>query len=129
MGKARVCELSGKPATQGGVIDAQGVRDARSVGGGLMRAGGGADGVWTAQGVLALACLGGYFGGSFSGGGAYAPTRRPEPVVNNMMAILIDPNVVWSGRSFGVDVDSYTIGSRASPAAPDNIRRAVSGGP
>ena len=118
MGKARVAQLSGKPAPEGALIDAQGAptRDPSVVFDG-------AGGALTAFGQhkgFGLALLGDILGGSFSGGGAYAPTREvPDRIVNNMMAILIDPNVFGLAESFGVDVDSYTDWVKASPAAPD----------
>jgi len=118
MGKARVAQLSGKPAPEGALIDAHGAptRDPSVVFDG-------AGGALTAFGQhkgFGLALLGDILGGSFSGGGAYAPTREvPDRIVNNMMAILIDPNVFGLAESFGVDVDSYTDWVKASPAAPD----------
>ena len=118
MGKARVAQLSGKPAPEGALIDAQGAptRDP-SV---LFDGAGGALTAFGQHKGFGLALLGDILGGSFSGGGAYAPTREvPDRIVNNMMAILIDPNVFGLAESFGVDVDSYTDWVKASPAAPD----------
>jgi uncharacterized oxidoreductase len=63
--------------------------------------------------------LGDILGGSFSGGGAYSPEREVRAkIVNNMMAILIDPNVFGTAEAFGMDVDQYTDWVKASPPAP-----------
>ncbi len=67
---------------------------------------------------LALICD--ILGGSFSGGGAYLPERIvPDRIVNNMLAILIDPNVFGGAEAFYRDLDAYTDWVKASPPAPD----------
>ena len=66
-----------------------------------------------------LALLGDILGGSFSGGGAYLPEREVSgSITNNMLAILIDPNVFGMAEAFGVDMDSYADWVKASPPAP-----------
>ena len=66
-----------------------------------------------------MALLGDILGGSFSGGGAYLPEREVESsITNNMMAILIDPNVFAMEKAFKMDVDKYTDWVKASPPAP-----------
>lgn len=117
MGKARVAALSGRDVPEGAVIDAQGnpTRDPSvmfdEMGGSLTTFG--------QHKGFGLALLGDMLGGSFSGGGAYLPEREVEgSITNNMMAILIDPNVFGTGAAFGIDVDAYTDWVKASPPAP-----------
>jgi uncharacterized oxidoreductase len=63
--------------------------------------------------------LGDILGGAFSGGGAYLPEREiPNRIINNMMAILIDPDVFGEAKEFGIDVDTYIDWVKASPPAP-----------
>jgi hydroxycarboxylate dehydrogenase B len=65
---------------------------------------------------MALICD--ILGGSFSGGGAYLPERvAPSRVVNNMLAILIDPNVFGGAENFFGDMDNYTDWVKSSPPA------------
>ncbi len=66
---------------------------------------------------MALVCD--ILAGSFSGGGAYLPERVVEGrVVNNMLAILLDPNVFGGAEMFRADIDAYTDWVKASPPAP-----------
>ena len=66
---------------------------------------------------MALICD--ILGGSLSGGGAYLPDRVVESrVVNNMLAILIDPNVFGGADEFFGDIDNYTDWVKSSPPAP-----------
>lgn len=128
MGKARVAHLSGKPVPAGALIDAQGnPTDDPSVvfddGGGSLTTFGGHKG-------FGLALLGDMLGGSFSGGGAYLPEREvPSRIVNNMLAILIDPDAFGLAQSFGIDIDSYTDWVKASPPAPGTIGVQMPGDP
>ena len=56
--------------------------------------------------------------GSFSGGGAFLPERIvPSRVVNNMLAILIDPNVFGGAENFFGDIDNYADWVKSSPPA------------
>jgi uncharacterized oxidoreductase len=65
-----------------------------------------------------LALLGDILGGAFSGGGAYLPEREvSDRIINNMMAILIDPDVFGGAKEFGIDVDRYIDWVKASPPA------------
>lgn len=65
---------------------------------------------------LALLCD--ILGGSFSGGGAYLPDRVVDArVVNNMLAILIDPDVFGGAETFFGDIDNYTDWIKSSPPA------------
>lgn len=117
MGKARVADLSGNEVPEGAVIDAQGnpTRDP-SV---MFNDKGGSLTTFGQHKGFGLALLGDILGGSFSGGGAYLPERQIEAsITNNMMAILIDPNVFGTGEAFGIDVDAYTDWVKASPPAP-----------
>jgi uncharacterized oxidoreductase len=117
MGKARVADLSGKQVPEGAVIDAEGrgTTDPSvmfSEPSGSLTTFGGHKG-------FGLALLGDILGGSFSGGGAYSPEREvSSQIINNMMAILIDPNVFGAAEAFGVDMDEYTDWVKASPPAP-----------
>jgi hydroxycarboxylate dehydrogenase B len=117
MGKARVAHLSGKAVPDGSLIDAKGnpTNDPAVV---FDDAGGSLTTFGQHKG-FGLALLGDILGGSFSGGGAYSPDREvPARIVNNMLAILIDPDVFGLAESFGVDMDAYTDWVKASPPAP-----------
>lgn len=117
MGKARVADLSGKEVPEGAVIDAQGNPTTNpSV---MFDDTGGSLTTFGQHKGFGLALLGDILGGSFSGGGAYAPEREvTSQILNNMMAILIDPDVFGSAQAFGIDVDRYTDWVKASPPAP-----------
>lgn len=117
MGKARVADLSGKQVPEGSVIDPEGNPTTDpSV---MFSDPAGSLTTFGQHKGFGLALLGDILGGSFSGGGAYVPERAvPARIVNNMMAILIDPNVFGSAQDFGADVDSYTDWVKASPPAP-----------
>ncbi len=66
---------------------------------------------------LALVCD--MLAGSFSGGGAYGRERlKANRVINNMLAILIDPDVFDMGEEFFADIDRYRDWVTASPPAP-----------
>lgn len=117
MGKARVAHLSGKQVPEGSLIDAQGNPTTDpSV---MFDDAGGALTTFGDHKGFGLALLGDILGGSFSGGGAYLPEREmPSSITNNMMAILIDPDVFGMAQAFGVDMDRYTAWVKASPPAP-----------
>lgn len=117
MGKARVADLSGKPVPEGAVIDAQGRPTTDpSV---MFNDAGGSLTTFGKHKGFGLALLGDILGGSFSGGGAYLPEREEEAkITNNMLAILIDPNVFGTAEAFGIDADKYTDWVKASPPAP-----------
>jgi uncharacterized oxidoreductase len=117
MGKARVANLSGNQVPEGSVIDAKGNPTTDpSV---MFDGAGGSLTTFGQHKGFGLALLGDILGGSFSGGGAYLPEREVEgSITNNMMAILIDPNVFGSAEAFGIDVDKYTDWVKASPPAP-----------
>ena len=117
MGKARVADLSGKQVPEGALIDAQGNPTTdpsvmfNDVGGALTTFG--------QHKGFGLALLGDMLGGAFSGGGAYLPEREVDArITNNMLAILIDPDVFGRGEAFGIDIDRYTDWVKASPPAP-----------
>ena len=66
---------------------------------------------------LALLCD--ILAGSFSGGGAYLPERVVDArVINNMLAILIDPDVFGGAEAFFGDIDNSTDWIKSSPPAP-----------
>ncbi len=117
MGKARVADLSGKQVPEGAVIDAQGNPTTDpSV---MFNDPAGSLTTFGQHKGFGLALLGDILGGSFSGGGAYLPEREVDAnITNNMMAILIDPNVFGTAEAFGIDVDKYTDWVKASPPAP-----------
>ena len=117
MGKARVADLSGKPVPEGCVIDATGAPTTDpSV---MFDESGGALTTFGQHKGFGLALLGDILGGSFSGGGAYLPEREVEGnITNNMMAILIDPDVFGTAEAFGIDADRYRDWVKASPPAP-----------
>ena len=106
-GKARVAHLAGAEVPDNCLIDAAGnptnnpavmFDDPK--------------GALTTMGLhkgFGLALLCDILGGSFSGGGSYLPERVvPSLIVNNMLAILIDPNVFGGVDSFYEDIDKYT---------------------
>jgi uncharacterized oxidoreductase len=116
-GKVRLAYLGGRPAPDGALIDAQGnpttdpaVMFEEPLG------------ALTTLGMhkgFGLALLGDILGGSFSGGGAYLPERQvPSKIINNMMAILIDPDAFGMADDFAADMDRYTAWVKASPPAP-----------
>ena len=117
MGKARVADLSGNQVPEGSVIDKNGNPTTDpSV---MFDESGGSLTTFGQHKGFGLALLGDILGGSFSGGGAYLPEREVESnITNNMMAILIDPNVFSMEKAFGIDVDKYTDWVKASPPAP-----------
>lgn len=117
MGKARVANLSGKTVPEGSVIDAQGnPTNDPSV---MFDEPTGALTTFGQHKGFGLALLGDILGGSFSGGGAYLPEREvTSRILNNMMAILIDPDVFGAAEAFGIDVDKYTDWVKSSPPAP-----------
>lgn len=117
MGKARVADLSGKQVPKGCVIDAQGNPTTDpSV---MFSEPAGSLTTFGQHKGFGLALLGDILGGSFSGGGAYLPEREvTSRILNNMMAILIDPNVFDAAEDFGIDIDKYTDWVKASPPAP-----------
>lgn len=117
MGKARVADLSGNKVSEGCVIDADGNPTTDpSV---MFEEPSGSLTTFGAHKGFGLALLGDILGGSFSGGGAYHPEREvPSRILNNMMAILIDPNVFGMAKAFGTDMDKYADWVKASPPAP-----------
>ncbi len=117
MGKARVADLSGNSVPEGSVIDVDGNPTTDpSV---MFEEPSGSLTTFGAHKGFGLALLGDILGGSFSGGGAYLPERAvPSRIFNNMMAILIDPNVFGLADAFGVDMDKYADWVKASPPAP-----------
>lgn len=117
MGKARVADLSGNQVPEGSVIDAQGKPTTDpSV---MFNEPCGSLTTFGQHKGFGLALLGDILGGSFSGGGAYLPEREVGGrILNNIMAILIDPNVFGAAEEFGIDVDKYTDWVKASPPAP-----------
>lgn len=66
-----------------------------------------------------LAVLCDLLGGSLSGGGAFIPERVVESrIINNMLTILIDPDVFGGADAFFEDIDKYTGWVKSSPPAP-----------
>ena len=116
MGKARVANLSGKQVPEGSVIDSQG--DPTTDPAVMFNDPAGALTTFGQHKGFGLALLGDILGGSFSGGGAYLPEREVQGrIINNMMAILIDPNVFGGAEEFGIDMDRYIDWVKASPPA------------
>ena len=77
---------------------------------------------------LAVACE--FLAGAFSGGGTHLPSRVEEnKVVNNMMAILLDPNIFGHGEAFAQDVDAFTDWVKSSKPAPGVDAVMVAGDP
>ncbi len=117
MGKVRVANLSGAAVPEGSLIDAQGRSTTDpSV---MFDEPSGSLTTFGQHKGFGLALLGDFLGGSFSGGGAYLPEREvPSRILNNMMAILIDPDVFGLADEFGIDMDRYSDWVKASPPAP-----------
>ncbi|KIN73493.1 malate/lactate/ureidoglycolate dehydrogenase [Sulfitobacter guttiformis] len=117
MGKARVANLSGNEVPDGALIDAKGnPTNDPSV---MFDDRGGSLTTFGQHKGFGLALLGDILGGSFSGGGAYLPEREiPASITNNMLAILIDPDVFGMAEAFGVDMDRYAQWVKSSPPAP-----------
>ncbi|MDU9007089.1 malate/lactate/ureidoglycolate dehydrogenase [Sedimentitalea todarodis] len=116
-GKVRVAHLAGAEVPENCLVDAQGVptRDP-SV---MFEE---PKGALTTMGLhkgFGLSLLCDILGGALSGGGAYLPSRVVENrVVNNMFAILIDPDVFGGAEAFFSDIDQYTDWVKSSPPAP-----------
>ncbi|MCR9139913.1 MAG: malate/lactate/ureidoglycolate dehydrogenase [Alphaproteobacteria bacterium] len=116
-GKARVAYMKGEAVPDGCLIDHQGrpTNDPTV----MFEE---PKGALTTMGLhkgfgMALICD--ILGGSFSGGGAYLPDRViSSRVINNMLAILIDPDVFGDAEAFYSDIDNYTDWIKASPPAP-----------
>lgn len=117
MGKARVAHLKGVPVPEGSLIDHKGSPTTDPAV--MFEEPGGALATFGAHKGFGLALLADILGGSLSGGGAFLPERRiPSRILNNMLAILIDPNVYGGAQAFGIDVDRYTDWVKGSPPAP-----------
>ncbi|MHA6261768.1 malate/lactate/ureidoglycolate dehydrogenase [Arenibacterium sp. CAU 1754] len=116
-GKARVAHLSGKQVSEGALIDATGAATTDpSV---MFEEPKGALTTFGQHKGFGLAMLGDILGGAFSGGGAHLPDRVVTGrIVNNMMAVLIDPDVFGAGADFAQDYDRYVAWVKASPPAP-----------
>lgn len=116
-GKVRVAHLSGKTVPDGALIDAEGrPTNDPSV---MFDTPLGALTTFGAHKGFGLALLGDILGGSFSGGGAYAPERQvPSRIINNMMAILMAPDALGTGDDFNRDMDRYADWVKGSPPAP-----------
>lgn len=127
-GKARVAYLSGKKVPWGSLIDAEGREtDDPTV---MFEEPQGALTTFGAHKGFGLAMLADLLGGSFSGGGAYLPERVVDSrIVNNMLAILIDPNVFGGAEAFFGDLDAYTAWVKSSPPAPGVVEVMVPGDP
>ena len=117
MGKVRVAHLSGKAVPQGALVDSLGHPTTNpSV---MFDDPTGALTTFGMHKGFGLALLGDLLGGALSGGGAYAPEREvPSRILNNMLAILIDPAAFGSIQDFENEVDRYTDWVKASPPAP-----------
>ena len=116
-GKARVAYLSGKQAPENSLIDATGAPTTNPAV--LFEEPLGALSTFGLHKGFGLAMLGDLLGGSLSGGGAFLPDRIKEGrIINNMLTILIDPDVFGGADAFFSDVDAYTNWVKASPPAP-----------
>jgi uncharacterized oxidoreductase len=117
MGKARVAHLGGREVPEGSVIDADGASTNDPAV--LFDDRGGALTTFGQHKGFGMALLGDILGGAFSGGGAYLPEREvPGSITNNMLAVLIDPDVFGTGQAFGIDMDRYAAWVKSSPPAP-----------
>lgn len=127
-GKARVAYLAQKKVPWGALIDSEGREtDDPAV---MFEEPKGALTTFGAHKGFGLAMLGDLLGGSFSGGGAHLPGRVVEGrIVNNMMAILIDPDVFGGAHGFFADLDAYVAWVKSSPPAPDGEGVMVPGDP
>ncbi len=127
-GKARVAFLAGREVPEQSLIDHEGnpTNDPSVLFNepkGAMRS----MGLHKGYG-LALVCD--LLAGAFSGGGAYTQRQViPNRVINNMLAILIDPNVFGGADNFFQEVDDYTEWVKASPPAPGVEEVMVPGDP
>ena len=127
-GKARVAYLSGKQAPENSLIDATGTPTTDPAV--LFDDPLGALTTFGAHKGFGLAMLGDLLGGSLSGGGAFLPDRiRDGRIINNMLAILIDPDLFGGAGAFFDDVDAYTSWVKASPPAPGVATVMVPGDP
>ena len=117
MGKARVAHLSGKPVPPGSVIDATGAPTTDPAV--MFEEPKGALTTMGAHKGFGLAILCDILGGSFSGGGANLPERVVEGrIINNLFAIVFDPDVYGGAAEMGLDIDAYTQWVKSSPPGP-----------
>lgn len=116
-GKARVAYLKGVDAPEGSLIDHEGnPTNDPSV---IFEAPLGAMRTMGQHKGFGMALICDILGGAFSGGGAYLPDRVYDArIVNNMMTILIDPDVFGDAETFFGDIDNYTDWVKASKPAP-----------
>lgn len=127
-GKARVAHLSGKTVPEGSLIDHQG-RPTQDPGV-LFEDPKGALSPFGAHKGFGLAMLGDILGGSFSGGKSPRPDRTKEGVIiNNMMAILVDPDVFGGADAFFEDMAGYEEWIKSSPSAPESDGVLIPGEP
>ena len=77
-----------------------------------------------------MAVIADLLGGSFSGGGAYLPERVSEGrIINNMLSILIDPNVFGGAEFFFGDIDAYADWVKSAAPAPGHEKVRFPGEP
>lgn len=117
MGKVRVAYLNGTDVPSGALVDAAGHPTTRP--GVMFDDPIGALTTFGQHKGFGLALLGDILGGALSGGGAYAPEREvPGRIINNMLAILINPDGFGTSDVFRAELDRYAAWVKASPPAP-----------
>lgn len=128
MGKVRVAYNKGVEVDPDTVIDAEG---RASLDPGVMFAE--PRGALMAAGLhkgygLALACE--LMAGAFATGGTNLPDRSPRPTItNNMLTIILDPEMFGARDDFEREIDDFTAWVKASPPAPGVERVMVPGEP
>jgi uncharacterized oxidoreductase len=127
-GKARVAHLSGNTVPEGALIDADGrpTRDPAV----LFQDPKGALSTFGAHKGFGLAMLGDLLGGALGGGQTAGADRIEEGViVNNMLAILIDPDIFGGADAFFEEMRGYLDWVRSSPPAPGRDAVLIPGEP
>jgi uncharacterized oxidoreductase len=68
--------------------------------------------------------------GALTGGGTFGPEKiAPGRIINNMLAVLIDPDAFGERAAFEAEIDKFTDWVKASPPAPDVEEVMVPGDP
>jgi uncharacterized oxidoreductase len=114
MGKVRVAYNKGVEAPPGALIDHRG-RPTRDPGVMFREPRGALLSMGEHKGYgLAMICD--VLAGALTGGGAYLPERSArETIQNNMLTVIVDPNVFGDAEGFRREIDAYVAWVKASP--------------
>ena len=120
MGKVRVAHNKGVSVPDGSLIDEKG--NPTNDPGVMFRGDGEPTGALLSVGAhkgygLALICD--ILAGGVTGGGTFLPERLERgTIINNMLMIILDPDIFDASDFFGQDLNAFTDWVKASPPAP-----------